>query len=319
MGCNRYSLALTLWVLGWFLPSLLSGQERISRAGYIESFAGIAMEEMRLHGIPASIKLAQALLESDDGNSLLARKANNHFGIKCHQGWDGPVFHKDDDEKNECFRGYKSADLSFRDHSYFLTSRARYKGLFSLSVLDYEGWAKGLKEAGYATNPTYAEMLVKIIRDNGLDRYDTMVYRGQPMVAFEDKGRVKRNRKDREEDFDPVQIGDIRDVFLENRVKFVIAGETETYSDIAASFDLAIWMIRKFNEVTRTEEPRAGQRVYIAPKRKMHPKEQHYATGKESLYDISMRYAVRVKRLEKYNQMERTAVPAAGTLVRLSR
>ena len=128
---------------------------------------------MHKHKIPASITLAQACLESNDGNSTLARKANNHFGIKCHNGWKGKGFKHDDDQKGECFRRYKNAEDSFVDHSYFLISGSRYNSLFDLKITDYKAWAHGLKAAGYATNPKYAQLLIDIIEEYKLYRYDT--------------------------------------------------------------------------------------------------------------------------------------------------
>lgn len=140
---------------------------------YIQRWAPLAMEEMKRTGIPASIKLAQAIVESAAGTSYLARVANNHFGIKCH-GWSGPGVYKDDDAPNECFRKYPSAEASFRDHSEFLRTRRRYAFLFELNPLDYRAWAHGLKKAGYATNPRYPEKLISVIERYQLARYDSI-------------------------------------------------------------------------------------------------------------------------------------------------
>lgn len=142
-----------------------------SSSGYVERFKDIAIEEMMKTGIPASITLAQGMLESASGNSTLAREANNHFGIKCHSGWTGKTILKDDDAAGECFRYYNSAEESYRDHSEFL-KRSHYAFLFDLDRDDYKGWAKGLKKAGYATNPRYPELLISLVERYGLDRYD---------------------------------------------------------------------------------------------------------------------------------------------------
>ena len=143
-----------------------------NRTDYIASYSEIAIREMRRTGVPASIKMAQAILESGDGNSTLARRANNHFGIKCHD-WTGRRYYHDDDEINECFRRYNKPEESFHDHSDFLKGRSRYAGLFKLDPDDYRAWAKGLKEAGYATNPNYDILLIKIIEDNQLNKLDS--------------------------------------------------------------------------------------------------------------------------------------------------
>lgn len=140
-------------------------------SSYIERYKDVAIAEMNAYGIPASITLAQGLLESGNGNSILATQANNHFGIKCTSAWSGKTILKDDDAKNECFRVYKTPEESFRDHSEFLR-RKRYTFLFELDRNDYEGWAKGLKKAGYATNPRYPELLTSLIRRYTLDQYD---------------------------------------------------------------------------------------------------------------------------------------------------
>ena len=144
----------------------------IERKDYIKEYNSLAIKEMKRSGIPASITLAQAMLESDNGNSTLARKANNHFGIKCHSSWKGAKVYHDDDKRNECFRKYKSIYSSYIDHSDFITNNNRYQFLFELSLSDYKAWAKGLQKAGYATSRTYAELLIKIIDNNQLYVYD---------------------------------------------------------------------------------------------------------------------------------------------------
>jgi flagellum-specific peptidoglycan hydrolase FlgJ len=157
-------------VLLVFIASAGNAQSgrKMTRAEYIQTYSELAMSEMERTGIPASITLAQGLFESGDGNSTLARKGNNHFGIKCHDTWSGKTIYQDDDEKNECFRKYKSVEESYRDHSDFLSTRKRYALLFQYPKDDYKAWAKGLKEAGYATSPTYASALIKVVEDNEL-------------------------------------------------------------------------------------------------------------------------------------------------------
>ncbi|WBU90074.1 glucosaminidase domain-containing protein [Cellulophaga omnivescoria] len=139
---------------------------------YINTFAAIAQDEMKVYGIPASITIAQGILESGSGKGELARKTNNHFGIKCHTGWEGDFDYHDDDEKGECFRKYNHPMYSFRDHSLFLTTRGRYSSLFDLHVNDYKGWAKGLRKAGYATDPKYPQKLIYLIEKYNLHKFD---------------------------------------------------------------------------------------------------------------------------------------------------
>lgn len=149
-------------------------------AEYIETFAGLAQDEMKAYAVPASITIAQGILESGSGKGNLARKTNNHFGIKCHTGWEGEYDFHDDDEKGECFRKYNHPMYSFRDHSVFLTTRARYAFLFDLDSEDYKGWAKGLRKAGYATDPKYPQKLIYLIEKYGLDKYDSSVPKTYP-------------------------------------------------------------------------------------------------------------------------------------------
>lgn len=152
-----------------FLCFVLSGvfvfaqNKSNSTQDYINTYAKIAIEQEKEYGIPACITLAQGILESGSGRSRLATEANNHFGIKCHNDWKGKKFYKDDDAKNECFRVYENPEQSYIDHSLFLVGKKRYAGLFNLKITDYKGWAKGLKEAGYATNPKYPQLLIDII------------------------------------------------------------------------------------------------------------------------------------------------------------
>ncbi len=159
-------------------------------SSYIDNYSAIAQEEMLQYGIPASITLAQGILESGAGRGALTQKANNHFGIKCHTSWTGERVYHDDDEKGECFRKYKDPKYSFRDHSLFLSQRTRYQDLFKLRKSDYKGWAKGLKKAGYATDPKYPNKLINIIERYDLTRYDDSVLGGEASLARIDDTKI---------------------------------------------------------------------------------------------------------------------------------
>lgn len=216
----------------------------ISQTGleYIARYHPIAIEEMHLHGIPASIKLAQGILESGSGNSRLAREANNHFGIKCASDWKGPRVYHDDDEKNDCFRSYASPEESFRDHSRFLLRR-RYEKLFTLDRHDYRGWARGLKEAGYATNPRYAELLIDLIERYELYQYDQPDNR----VARAQREAVV-NREIRE---NTAAIGTATEPTkkaVAMRIHEVASGET--VEQIAARYGLTVAQLREINGLT---------------------------------------------------------------------
>lgn len=155
-------------------PLFLQSQATEEKLNYAQKYSDVAIKKMKEYGIPASITLAQGILESSCGTSELAVNSNNHFGIKCHKEWTGAKYYYDDDEADECFRKYKTVEESYNDHSLFLTTRERYNNLFELDITDYQAWAYGLKAAGYATNPQYPKLLIKIIEDNELYKYDLM-------------------------------------------------------------------------------------------------------------------------------------------------
>jgi len=182
-----------------------------SRSAYIDSIKNIAIEQQKKYKIPASITIAQAIIESGDGNSTLAKQGKNHFGIKCH-GWSGDKSYHDDDKPNECFRNYDTIQDSFEDHSKFLKKHSRYNNLFELDITDYKGWAKGLKKAGYATSPTYAEALIDIIESNNLQQYDTS------KLSTDDETKTDTKTDDTKKDADNLSLNAIRS--YEKRLKF---------------------------------------------------------------------------------------------------
>ena len=250
-------------------------------SAYIAKYSAMAVEQMKQYGIPASITLAQGLLESDAGRSSLATKCNNHFGIKCHSDWTGRKMYHDDDERHECFRCYRSADDSFRDHSLFLVNGARYKSLFKLSVTDYKGWAKGLKAAGYATSPTYATKLIEIIERYGLDRYDT-------------KTGVRLK---------PGQIP--HQPLLVNGQRCVRLREGETLKDIAREYSMQLRLLRRFNEVDRKFTPPTGTLIFLERKKARADSEHRsYVVKKgDSLWSISQQFGVRMGSLVNRNHL----------------
>ena len=248
---------------------------------YIAKYGSMAVEQMKQYGIPASITLAQGLLESDAGRSTLATKCNNHFGIKCHSDWTGRKMYHDDDERHECFRCYRNADESFRDHSLFLVNGARYKSLFKLGVTDYKGWAKGLKAAGYATSPTYATKLIEIIERYGLDRYDS-------------KNGVRLK---------PGQLP--HQPLLVNGQRCVRLREGETLKDIAREYSMQLGLLRRFNEVDRKYNPPTGTLVYLERKKSRADKEHRtYVVKKgDSLWSISQEFGIKMKSLSSRNRL----------------
>jgi len=229
----------TLIILSFFIFGLSFSQaqpsgRRITRAEYIEKYKQDAIREMIRSGIPASITLAQGILESGDGNSPLAVYGNNHFGVKCHSDWKGKTMRIDDDKKNECFRKYENVDGSFKDHSEFLTTRSRYKFLFDLKITDYKGWAKGLKKAGYATNPKYADLLIMLIEKNNLNQYDhyAKVPPKEPVRKKTSKLLAAKNQK--------------YTIKLHNNIKYVVAKKGDTFYGVANLFNMNVWQIYKY-------------------------------------------------------------------------
>lgn len=245
------------------------------------------------------------MLESDYGNSPLAKYANNHFGIKCHKGWDGPSFIQDDDEANECFRKYYDAQDSYRDHSEFLRTRDRYASLFDLKTTDYKGWAKGLKSAGYATNPKYADLVIRIIEENELYKYDEVVKLSDSDQVAQVEGKLKAPEAPKVLSVRAVSVSD-------NNIKYVIAGKGETPAAIAEANNMGLWQILKYNDLHKNEMIMAGDIVYLQPKRNYAAVETHVVVAGETLRSISQQYGVKIKRLQKMNDLTSDYVPKAG-------
>jgi len=314
---TRYFFIISLAVICICCPfrSLAqNGIKRVTVAEYIEKYKALAIEEMKFYNIPASIKLAQALVESDAGNSQLSRESNNHFGIKCHKGWTGETYYYDDDEKNECFRKYPGIEDSYRDHSNFLTSRPRYAPLFELEITDYRGWARTLKACGYATNPQYAEILIRKIEENQLDRFD------RPMEELaqkeEQSGQTGLEREPKWPDpgnfrqFSVTPTGTV--VYLNNGLKFIYAEDGDTPESIAAQFRIYPFQIRKYNELAKNEKLHPGQMVYLQRKAKRSEVYYHYLQPGETMYTVSQMYGIRLKWLYRKNLMAQGTQPEAG-------
>lgn len=277
---------------------------------YIRKYAPTAVKHMQEYGIPASITLAQGLLESGAGTSDLARTANNHFGIKCHKDWTGDTFYKDDDTQNECFRKYKTAEESFRDHALFLTTRQRYADLFKLGKTDYKGWAKGLKAAGYATNPAYAEKLTGLIEQYELYRYDT---------AKKQRWWERLFRKDKPTSPDPPAAGNTipQSVNKVNGAEYLIARPGETLQSLADSMAMNVWILRKYNDLSREQDISPGDRVFIQSKRKKATQATHTVQPGETLHAISQLYGIRLEKLLLRNDLDPGSVPEPGTILKL--
>lgn len=264
---------------------------------YIDQYKDLAIQEMFQYGIPASITLAQGLLESGAGGSELTLKGNNHFGIKCH-GWTGRAVYQDDDAKGECFRAYDNAQQSYEDHSRFLKNGRRYRGLFDLDRSDYRGWARGLKSAGYATNPHYAQRLIDIIELYKLYQYDK--------ANNYDKFMVKRAEKDK-----PATPGmTLHPIRKYNENYYIKARTGDTFESIGKEIDISGRKIAKWNEREYRDRLQPGEIIWLKKKQKRAPKQYkghpHYVRPGESLYSIAQFYGIRLKSIIKKNpQLEK--------------
>ena len=286
---------------------------------YIHQYKDVAINEMRKYRIPASITLAQGILESGWGLSELANKSNNHFGIKCKSSWKGKKVYHDDDEKGECFRKYDSPEDSYRDHSMFLNDGPRYEFLFKLSISDYKGWAHGLKKAGYATNPKYAHILIDLIELYDLSKYDNK--KGHSKQKEENNetlsewinGDGANLDKTKYSGSNPVlrvkSIGNKkgRELFTTNNVKFVKVEKGDSWSSLSNITGKSIKKLYEFNEVTDPDAKlEIGSYVFYSKKKKSTGlKGQKINTEKEgeTIYKISQRYAIRSSILSEANSL----------------
>lgn len=281
---------------------------------YIDQYASAAIDQMNRYGIPASITLAQALLESAAGTSYLAVNANNHFGIKVSGNWTGPYVVRSDDKPNDKFRVYKNVADSYEDHSLFLRNGRRYASLFSLSPKDYKGWARGLKAAGYATSPTYAKHLIEII-----EQYDLTQYDSGKKYHYNTEPKPSRRRSKHKNV--PTKTPDDYQIGYCNNNYYVRAAEGDTYKSIAKVMGKRAWKLRRYNEASRHHEPETGEIVYLHKKRKRAAKQwkhqYHVIQSGESMHDIAQKYGMRLSTLYDINNLERNFVPRPGHQLRL--
>ena len=278
-------------------------EKKLSPDDYISRYKEDAVKEMYQYGIPASITLAQGMLESGNGNSALSVYANNHFGIKCHKDWTGPTYIMDDDAKNECFRKYSDVLDSYADHSKFLSTRDRYAFLFEYPKTDYKAWAKGLKEAGYATHPTYAEQLIGLIEQYKLYELDKDVALTLRNNTKEKKPQVKLN---------------LRQVLKFNRTKFIIAKPGDSFYKIASDFDIELDELLKYNDFNKGDKIIPYEKIYVEPKRRKALEPYHVVTKGETMASISQLHGIKLASLYKKNRMRfRAAEPAPGTVLYL--
>lgn len=312
---------------------------------YIEKYQTLAIREMKLYKIPASITLVQGLIESGCGKSVLAIESNNHFGIKCHKEWTGEKYYYDDDADNECFRKYDNVDESYRDHSLFLVSRSRYASLFTLSMNDYKGWAKGLKLAGYATNPEYSNILIRNIELYQLYQLDDTLLRKTDLAenAKKEVEIVKPKPKEKQAERKILQKGERvlfqdgykmpdaegfeflytsetgRKVHQNNKVPFIFATKDDTWFTIAKEFNIYSFQVYKQNDLLQNDAIAPGQMLYLEPKKRKCETASYKLKQSDSMYSVAQLFGVKLKLLYKYNKLKPGEEPQAGFVVKLRR
>jgi LysM repeat protein len=292
----QYTLCGLLWCFAVISLHAQTLRRNSTYEAYIQKYKDVAIHEMRQYHIPASITLAQGLLESGAGQGTLARKSNNHFGIKCADNWTGRRVYHDDDARGECFRAYSDPKDSYADHSRFLRNRSRYSALFELKLTDYKGWAHGLKKAGYATDPRYATRLIDIIETYELYRYDTGSSKSPAVTTYE------------------------HTPYTNNGLLYVKARKGDTLKSIAKEFDTSARKLRGWNDLYKEYTLQEGDIVYLEKKKRKAAKGHivHTLRSGESMYGISQQYGIRLKNLYKLNHLQPdNPAPQAGTILRL--
>lgn len=305
---NIYPVLLFLTCL--FYSGQLSAQHRLRiYQDYIEDHSAIAIRNMNDYKIPASITLAQGLLESGAGKSDLARRSNNHFGIKCHRGWRGESVYAADDTPNDCFRKYKKVADSYEDHAQFLTSGSRYSNLFNLSITDYRGWARGLQNSGYATDRAYANKLIKLIEDYELYRFDDKNYRKG--MSRKQKEEIKREEIS--------QANWTHQPYKTHGLIYVVARKGDTFAGIANEFGFKEKKLLKFNDVPEGFPLNDGDIVYFEKKKSRAdlPYTQHVVQIGESMHSISQKYGIQLRNLYRLNKKNYYYIPEEGDLLKL--
>ena len=275
---------------------------------YIDTYSSIAVKHMQKYKIPASITLAQGLLESGAGMSELTKRSNNHFGIKCHRNWTGGRVYAKDDTPNDCFRKYNRAEESFDDHAQFIVNGARYRSLFDLSPTDFKGWARGLQKSGYATDRAYANKLIKLIEDYELYRFDKSGYsssRNNAAIRSINESSFSQNWK--------------HQPYKTHGLVYVIAVEGDTYEGIAAEFNFRVKDLLSYNEVPKGFPLNKGDIVYFQKKKSRADKPyfEHIVLIGESMHSIAQKYGLKVKNLYRMNKRDYEYVPEEGDVLKL--
>jgi LysM repeat protein len=302
--------------------------------GYIQQYKQLAIDEMIRTGVPASITLAQGILESNAGRCPLTQQSNNHFGIKCKTDWTGEVVYHDDDTKGECFRRYNSAEDSYRDHSDFLKNRPNYASLFDISTTDYKDWAYGLKRAGYATNPVYAQSLITTIERYGLEQYtdvalvqsnqlDVASSNIQPQQHIEFANASLVQQQDAKQDVSKYITAAVKyptnSVFRINEANVLYAQQGASLFAIASQYGIPYKKLLEYNDLDNADILQQPTLIYLEKKPKRGSKDYHIALPNENLHDIAQEEGVQLESLLAYNNYQKNNQLKAGDKILLNR
>lgn len=311
----RLFVPLFLVLLMPQLPAAQSSAPDPAIEAYIRQWKEVCIQHSQVYGIPASIKLAQAIIESRYGQSELSKEANNHFGIKCHTEWKGKTHHVDDDHPNECFRKYNDPVESFNDHSEFLKTRSRYASLFSIDIRDYKAWAYGLKKAGYATNPAYGDILIRIIETYQLYQYDQPGNVPEAVSTTIADANLLDAYRSLFDYFAPGPDG--RKVYLNNHLKCTFAKEGDDLIDIARAFQVGISALMQYNDLHKRGTLKEGQVIYLQKKRSRASQKTHVTGNDQTLWEISQVFGIQLNKLLKRNRLQENFDPPAGKILKL--
>lgn len=301
---NRFILAILVSMV-----SLVAAAQRISIEEYVEQFKDIAMSEMKRSGVPAAITLAQGILESENGNSELVKKSNNHFGIKCKSTWEGDSVNHDDDAAGECFRAYGNAADSYRDHSDFLRGNKRYAFLFDLDAEDYQGWAKGLKKAGYATNPRYPDLLIKYVEQYNLQQYSLAVLNKLPDMNIAKTGTDTESelpleiKDENATAVNPLPAAEPGKLITINKVKAVFVKKGTSLLAVADKYGISLSKLMEYNDLTSEGLLGKDQYIFLHKKLKTAEKEFYVSTAGETIHDIAQKNGIQLQFLKEYNNL----------------
>jgi LysM repeat protein len=321
----------TLFLMVVFLVGGKLFAQRMTVEEYVETYKDAAIAQMKRLGVPASIILAQGILETENGNSDLVKKSNNHFGIKCKSSWTGMSVTHTDDAPNECFRKYATAEESYKDHSDYLYNTPRYSSLFQLSSTDYKGWAYGLKRAGYATNPRYPEILINNIEKYNLQQYNSL-QDSESLSGIVVNKEVKKLEIRQVPETTPVEVvtqketNVFKKVFSNrknasnqyfNRLRAVMAFRGTSLLSIATENDVPLIKLLEFNDLIDDGLLKEDQWIYLEKKHKEGNRDIYIALQNETLYNISQNNAVQLSMLASYNQLSEKSRVKAGDKIKL--